>query len=134
MNRIRSLSLAIAAVAAIALGGASPVAAAPRHGITGHVTIGPISPISYVGASSPTRPYSATIVVTGKTRSWTVQSDAAGLYTLIVPPGHYTVTGLSSGLLPHAPRPVAVDVTASTFTVVDLRYDSGIRLPGLLPR
>jgi hypothetical protein len=114
-------------VLVLALAGAfvvpATVEAAPPRAIVGHVTIGPVYPLGYV-----TRPYVATVLITGAHRSWTVQSDAQGMFRLTVTPGRYVVTGLTTGrIFPRPPTPITVDVGARTIVTVSLVYDSGIR-------
>lgn len=93
------------------------------HGITGQVTIGPTLPICYHMPCAPL-PYATTLTVAGRGRSVTVHTDAAGRYSVKVPPGAYVVTGCGAGIFS---RSVAVTVSRRGMVIANLACDTGLR-------
>jgi hypothetical protein len=102
-------------------------AATIDSGITGLVTIGPISPVEQPGVPNE-KPYAATIVIrdAGGTVVAQVQSGADGRFTVKLAPGTYTVEPQNGQPLPRAESQV-VTVKPHAFTEVTIAYDSGIR-------
>jgi hypothetical protein len=100
-------------------------------GISGTVTAGPTCPVQQPGdPNCKPRPVAgASIIVRDATGSVvaSAQSDAAGLFTVGLPPGSYTVESQPLAGLMSAPSPISVTVIANAQTRADLQYDTGIR-------
>lgn len=99
-------------------------------GVRGRVTIGPMCPVMRADQPCPDQPYQATLVVRDAKGQEIarVQSSSDGTYALPLPPGAYVMDPLtpSASRLPFAAkRPF--EVTASTWTTLDIPFDSGIR-------
>lgn len=131
----RKWLLAAAAVtAAMALGlagscgcGNGGSGSTPDSGITGAVTIGPISPVEQPGQPNE-KPYAATIVVKRANGgiAATVRSGQDGRFSVALPPGDYVLEPQNGSPLPVAPtQPVTVQ--PHQFATVRVQYDSGIR-------
>ena len=99
-------------------------------GVRGRVTIGPMCPVMRADDHCPDRPYRATLVVRGVTGGEVarVESSDDGAYALPLPTGAYVMEpqSLSAARLPWA-GPQPFEVRASTWTVLDIAFDSGIR-------
>lgn len=99
-------------------------------GVRGLVTIGPMCPVMRADQPCPDQPYQATLVVRDASGREVarVQSSGDGAYALPLPPGTYVMDPLtpSASRLPIASRRT-FEVTASTWTVLDISFDSGIR-------
>lgn len=100
-------------------------------GISGTVTAGPTCPVQQPGdPNCQPRPVAgASIVVRDATGSVvaTVQSDAAGQFTVGLPPGSYTVESHPVAGFMSAPSPISVTVIANSQSRADLQFDTGIR-------
>jgi hypothetical protein len=101
--------------------------AALDSGITGLVTIGPISPVEQPGVPNE-KPYEATILVkrSDGTVVAQVRSGADGRFAVKLPPGAYVLEPQIGAPLPRA-ETQQVTVSPHTFTAVIVAYDSGIR-------
>jgi hypothetical protein len=101
-------------------------AAAPTSGIRGTILAGPACPgPARIESPCPDRPVSMTVeVVSGATVVATFTSDAAGKFSVSIPPGSYTLR--SKNGLP-ALKSVTVVVVDGQFTDVELHADTGIR-------
>lgn len=112
------------------VGPASEVGITYASGIAGSATIGPITPVCRVGVpcSAPLRERFTVIATlpSGQLYKQT-QSTAAGLFTLSLPPGNYTVFGQRSAGLVSRSSPVAVTVVQNQYQQVGLSFDTGIR-------
>jgi hypothetical protein len=132
------------ALALSALGGAihpSATGAPLTTGVQGQVLAGPTCPVELSDAALPgaalpiwacQRPVSGAVLVafggSGREVGRAV-SDAQGYYFLGLPPGTYQIVPQPvEGLMGTAP-PFSVTVTAGTPTLVEVTYDTGIRLP-----
>ncbi|MFN8638530.1 MAG: hypothetical protein U0360_03530 [Dehalococcoidia bacterium] len=105
-------------------------AAGAITGIDGAVTLGPTCPVQKADSPCPDRPYVATLVVKtalGQTVT-TIRSDAAGKFSLDLPPGKYVIEPqlANSARLPFA-APLDVSVPAGGRAAVTIAYDTGIR-------
>jgi hypothetical protein len=100
-------------------------------GISGTVTAGPTCPVEQPGdPNCKPRPVpGASIVVRDATGSIvaTVQSDAAGQFSVGLPPGSYTVESQPVAGFMSAPSPISVTVIANSQSRADLQFDTGIR-------
>jgi len=96
-------------------------------GISGLVTIGPVSPVQQQGESG-VAPYTARIIVrrAGGGTVAEVSSGADGRFSVDLVPGRYVLEPQSTGALPFA-GPQEVTVEPHRFTEVTVHYDSGIR-------
>jgi hypothetical protein len=105
-------------------------AAQPGTGIQGVVQIGPTCPVERINSPCPPHPLAATVVVRNSSGAEVtrVHSGADGRFKVDVAPGTYTVVGLNigSGGMPR-PIPTSVTVTAGSYAVLNVEYDSGIR-------
>lgn len=99
-------------------------------GVEGVVTLGPLCPVAQAGMPCPDRAYMATLALLdgNGVEVDRVTSGTDGYFRLAVAAGRYTLVPQSPpGLpLPFA-GPIAIEVTAGTWTTVDVGYDSGIR-------
>jgi hypothetical protein len=124
MNRLIPLLSVILLLAACA---PSPTASVDS-GVEGLVTIGPMCPVVQIGQPCPDQPYQAALTVfnlAGK-KIVQVQSDANGLYKLVLPPGDYSMHPEAPNGIPHA-QDQLFSVLAGQLTKLDIVYDSGIR-------
>jgi hypothetical protein len=101
--------------------------AALDSGITGLVTLGPISPVERPGVPNE-RPYAATIIVKRTDGSVVAQvrSGEDGRFTIKLPPGAYVLEPQNGQPLPRA-EAQQVTVLPHAFTEVTVAFDSGIR-------
>jgi hypothetical protein len=118
-------------LAGAALLASGTVSGASRHldsGIRGRVLYGPTCPVQRPGRSCE-RPYHASIAIrrehTG-TLVMHVRSGAGGRFTAFLRPGAYLLVPRNGSPYPRA-RSRTVSVRRNAFTVVTIRYDSGIR-------
>lgn len=115
-----------AAIAACASAGSSP---SSTSGLTGVVMRGPVTPVCRVDVPCDA-PFSATFNVERSGRRITqFQSDAAGQFTVLLPPGTYTVVANTDAPI-ISPSLQAKSVTVADngmLTVVRLMFDTGIR-------
>jgi hypothetical protein len=107
-----------------------PSPPATGTGIAGVTTIDGGCPVARAEPPCPDRPITAHLSIlnaSGKVVT-TVDSDNNGHFTAALPPGSYVVRPETlAGASPHAPEGAAVTVKAGQYTVVTLRFDSGIR-------
>jgi hypothetical protein len=97
-------------------------------GVEVQVVLAPIEPARRVGESQSTRPYQATVHISGSGIDREVLTDERGYCKLELLPGQYTITPKGSGLRPpRAPRPQTILIKSGEFTEVKFTYDSGIR-------
>lgn len=101
-----------------------------KQGITGQITVGPVSPIC--GDANPCyAPYQTTMLVlnnAGKVVA-NFSSDSQGFFSVSLSPGKYTVeqpVGLSRISLPSV-APMDVKVTSGQYTYLPIQFDSGRR-------
>jgi hypothetical protein len=101
--------------------------AALDSGITGLVTLGPISPVEQPGVPND-RPYAATLVIKRTDGSVVAQvhSGEDGRFTVKLAPGTYILEPQNGQPLPRA-ETQQVTVEPHAFTEVTVAYDSGIR-------
>lgn len=146
---MRGLTIRLAAVITIIIGGCIKSATTPgpgptpqvgtsaAQGVRGQVTIGPMCPVQSATNPCPDRPYVATILIRDVNGGsvTTTRSSADGRYQVGLPPGTYFVVPQRHQSTPGGPvdvYPVPQDsilatVDAGVWDVVDLKYDSGIR-------
>jgi hypothetical protein len=126
MKRVIGLIIVTLAIAAC---GTQP-AAPPGTGIQGMVQVGPTCPVERINSPCPPHPLAATVVVRDGAGAEVARftSGADGRFTVDLPPGTYSLTGLTLGSTP-MPRPIptSVTVTQGTYVTVNVEYDSGIR-------
>jgi len=120
-------AIVTACIIAVLLALASCAAAPSDSGITGLVTIGPISPVEEPGVVNE-RPYSATIVVRTESGRKVAEVTSAedGRFSVNLTPGDYVLEPQSGTTPPYA-GPQTITVEAHRFTDVLVSYDSGIR-------
>jgi hypothetical protein len=111
-------------------GGGGPTATA-NSGIDGLALTGPTCPVENVSSPCPPRPIAAPIEVSlaGGSSGQQIQSDSSGRFSIVLPPGEYTVRPLAitNQAFP-APGPAqTVTVVAGQFVQVTVTYDTGIR-------
>lgn len=127
----RSLALAVCLALAIgACGGDSEGAGDGSSGIRGMAHIGPQCPVVQAGSPCPDLPFDGEVRVSTPAGEevTTASTDDDGSFEIALDPGAYVVDVVVAdpGGLPFA-KPITVEVTAGTFTEVDLPVDSGIR-------
>jgi hypothetical protein len=108
-------------------GCSSSSAARIDSGLAGRVWLGPTCAVQRVGQSCE-RGYQTTLAVfTGRRRRLvtTFRSGPDGRFRLSIPPGRYTLKGTHRGI----PRsiPTTVTVRPHRFTLVTIRFDTGLR-------
>lgn len=128
-HSVRHSARLIAAIAAFVLCGCASTTPSPVTGLTGVVLRGPVTPVCRVDVPCDA-PFSASFIVqrSGRTVAQ-FQSDAAGQFTVFLPPGAYTVTPNADApiILPSSQtKQVNVEDTG-TLTTVRLMFDTGIR-------
>jgi hypothetical protein len=106
----------------------STATSAAGSGVEVQVVLAPIEPPQRSGESQSTRPYRATVHISGSGIDREVTTDERGYCELELPPGQYTISPKGSGLRPpRAPRPQIISIKSGEFTKVKFTYDSGIR-------
>lgn len=102
--------------------------------LEGHVTIGPLVPVSRDGEPDPTpspEVYAARKILIfeedGKTEVAQVDIDSEGNYHVELPAGSYVVDINHSGMDHAAGLPMLVEITAGEITQFDVDIDTGIR-------
>lgn len=99
-------------------------------GLEGIVLIGPTRPEGR-DLSSSYEPFAATIVVQNQDRTndlMTVRTGQNGTFRVLLPPGNYWINPIAPN--PGAPpsaSPMPVVVEPHRFTVVEVRFDTGLR-------
>jgi hypothetical protein len=113
---------------AIILGTAatSATAAAPRSGLYGVVTRGPITPVCRVGVPCDAPAGKVTLTFSRAGLAKTTQTDQLGGYRIALAPGTYAVR-TSSKPFGQTPRPANVHVRAGHVDKIDFAIDTGIR-------
>ena len=107
-----------------------PSPPATGTGIAGVTTIDGGCPVARAEPPCPDRPIPAhlSILNASGTVITTVDSDKNGHFTVALPPGSYVVRPETlAGAPPHAPEGASVTVKPGQYTIVTLRFDSGIR-------
>ena len=100
----------------------------PTSGLEGQVLIGPMCPVVQAGTPCPDQPYAATIAVHDDQGQEVAEfaSDAQGGFKVNLAPGTYTLVPQSPDGFTMAPEQDAT-VSANSYTIVTINYDSGIR-------
>lgn len=100
---------------------------APPTGIYGTVTAGPTCPVERADSPCPPRPWSGTVRATDRSgKSYDVETDAQGNYSLALPPGTYEVVPVTESALPRG-IPTTATVAEGPKQLLDLQLDTGIR-------
>jgi hypothetical protein len=128
--RLALVALPVLAVVALAVFvaacGAAPLPS--DSGVQGEVRLGPVSPVERPGVAND-RPYVATLRIERESDGKVVtetKSAADGSFRVALAPGRYVLEPVNGNPLPVA-SPQDFTVEAGRFTMVDVRYDSGIR-------
>jgi hypothetical protein len=132
MTGVRIASVIVAAVG-VTLGPAAhhaPAAApAAASGIRGQVLLGPTCPVERPGRPC-TRPYQAWLTIRREPANTVVRrvrsSATDGRFSTQLPPGRYRLQPRNGRPYPRA-RAQTVTVNPQRFTVITVRFDSGIR-------
>jgi hypothetical protein len=98
-------------------------------GVDIEATIGPTRPgPSRIGEDTSEQPYRGPLRLVDPQGAIVArfQTDDAGRYRMPLPPGVYSVESDATGVLPRA-EPQTVRVSEHNFTLVRMRFDSGIR-------
>lgn len=105
-----------------------PEAAAAAGLITGHVSAGPVMPVSRPGRPN-TRPVQGALVeaLRGTGRVAATRTDHAGYYEMTLQPGTYEITVSYTGFRPSIPAARTVVVAAGHRQIADFTLDTGIR-------
>jgi len=107
----------------------APTGTPAPSGIEGQTLMGPAcaGPVR-IDTPCPDTPIQTTITVLNASveQVTQVKSDEQGLFTLLLPPGTYTLQPEPLNILQRA-EPITVTVTAGAFVSVTITYDSGIR-------
>ncbi len=119
---------------ATALPAAAPASNANVGYLTGHVSIGPLTPVERVGVPSPTpapEVYAARSInifkADGATLVVNVKINSDGTYRVALPPGDYVVALARSGIdrARGLPKPITIEIGKTV--QVDVDIDTGIR-------
>jgi hypothetical protein len=127
--RLFLLPLAVAAAlasAAVAWATTAQQRHAPRAGLYGHVTIGPLAPVCRVGMScdGPAPPHTRLLFVRRGHVVARTRTKADSTYRIALRPGRYTIRSkVGMGVV----KPPVVRVVHRRFIRVDLSIDTGIR-------
>lgn len=127
-----ALALAVLAAGAVSVLLLWPSPSAPGDsGVSGFVTLGPLTPVARAAGPPNERPYEAAVRVVRAGSDdvvATVRSGANGRFRVNLAPGRYTLIGETpaNGLPPYA-APVEVTVVAHSFTAATISFDTGIR-------
>ena len=109
-----------------------PAATAPApesgQGIEGRATIGPMCPVVSDDNACPDKPYHGTLRIVGADGKQVAELTTAadGSFSLVLPPGEYTIQGTGEAAYPRA-APVDVSVSPGQFTQILISFDTGIR-------
>jgi len=102
--------------------------------LEGHLTIGPLSPVTIAGQAEPTpapEVYAAYPIVIyepdGKTEVTRVTADADGNYRLVLPVGTYLVNTQPEGIAFSKDLPQEITILNGQVTRLDVDIDTGIR-------
>jgi hypothetical protein len=102
--------------------------------LAGHVTIGPLVPVSRAGVPDPTPApgvYAARKIVIyapdGQTEITRVDIDAEGNYEVALPVGTYVVDINRLGIDHGIDLPAMVEILGLQLTLLDIDIDTGIR-------
>jgi hypothetical protein len=125
----------LALLAAIAISITACTAAPKQTGtLKGHVTIGPLSPVSREGVPDPTpapEVYTAREIViygqNGRTEVTRAQIGASGAYQVTLPVGTYVVDINHAGIDRGIGLPQQIEILNQQVTVLDVEIDTGIR-------
>lgn len=105
-----------------------------RGTLAGHVTIGPLVPVSRAGVPDPTpapEVYTARKIVIyaldGQTEITRVDIDAEGNYQVALPVGTYVVDINHLGIDHGIDLPATVKILGRQLTLLDIDIDTGIR-------
>jgi hypothetical protein len=102
----------------------------PDSGVQGSTSVDGGCPVIRNGTPCPDRPLAAHLTVTTVTGTTvtSIDTDAAGHFRIPLAPGTYVIhpTNSTGAIYPMA-RPVTVTVSAGTFAIVNIPFDSGIR-------
>jgi hypothetical protein len=127
-RRVNPLAL-VALLMCAAFAHCASAGPSPTTGLTGVVVRGPITPVCRVDVPCDA-PFSAGFTVQRDGRRVAeFQSDAAGLFTVFLAPGAYTVVpNTDAGIISPASQVKSVTVgDTGMLTVVRLMFDTGIR-------
>ncbi len=102
--------------------------------LTGHVTIGPLSPVQRVGVTPPPIPpevYAARTIqifaADGATLVTNVKINPEGTYTVTLPSGNYVVNIARSGIDRARGLPKTITIANGKIVQLDIDIDTGIR-------
>ena len=105
-----------------------------RGTLAGHVTIGPLVPVSREGVPDPTpapEVYAARKIVIyaedGQTEITRVEIDAEGDYEVALPVGTYVVDINHLGIDQAIDLPTTIQILSGQLTLLDIDIDTGIR-------
>lgn len=96
-------------------------------GITGTITLGPITPVCKIGTPCD-KPYQGTVIVKTMDGKEITQftSSGDGLFTVALQPGTYWLTSVNTMARPHM-QPQQVVVNNGQLTTLHIQFDTGIR-------
>jgi hypothetical protein len=102
--------------------------------LEGHVTIGPVSPVTRSGQPEATlspEAYAAWPIIIyqpdGRTEVSRTTAGADGNYRIELPAGKYVVDTVHPGVGGAKSLPKAIEITAGETTRLDIDFDTGIR-------
>lgn len=120
------------AVALLSCGSASPRSrGGPASGVEAKITLGSLCPVARQVVTCPDHPFAARVEVlnaSGRQVGDTIRSDDGGRLRVDLAPGAYTLVPLNpQPNVPPAASPVKATVVPGQYSVVTIRYDTGIR-------
>jgi hypothetical protein len=125
-----ALAVALCSCGAYQFGGESPSASPSLATVSGHVVAVPCAPVEQIGSPCAGRPVPNLEIdyLAGTTIEARTVTNAAGTYSVALPPGTYAVR-FKSSIMRVISGPVNLALAAGSSVTANYVLDSGLRLP-----